>query len=404
MSLLAPETTKKIFLQIINLSREWFVTSPMVLWYMFVCALCWSSCRAFFEPTCDFCANYSENAVIKTSNLPHVDIFYLVIHNKKLEYIYKGHFWVLPAMAMLYSRPLTTQHPNITNNGLRDTRVHIVTDSATILEKARSFRFEAHDIKDYLQMLPSDLPKQIHDGVTSIEYEVTLLRWLIYDLIVTKWNLEAAAKTVLPIQRVIALDLDAMITYNAATFFHNSVDALSSSATSTSPRNQNHHHSEKESGLDSLSNGDDFEYINVALGAVSLFSSQGLNLFAKDVFHWFNDTEEVVNKRCRSFHPHFSDMILLSGFIKSNPLRRSSCLETFPSIPCLVQRMGCVPMHNYKSELINPTGLRAVFKYYGKHLPNWNFNETMQFSLSDIEQFGLHFDADSLPFCVMVLY
>lgn len=362
----------------------------------------------FFNDNCQFCSSGPQPTIARQRNddvHPHVDIFYLVINNPQLEYISKGRFWVLPTMAMVYSRLIPNHKQNgvsfnvtrdsnastIIDNG-RDTRVHIVTDHLPIIQQAQKLGLYAHDIKEYLAQLPKHIVKNVHDGTTSVEYEVTFLRWIVFNRIVQQWNGQwAPSQSLRPIERILVLDLDAMLTYNAASYFHFSIVALTNASlsepTSYSP--------------------DSFDYVNVALGAISLFSVPGLANFSQEVYSFFDDADAVVvNKRCKAFHPNFSDMMFLKWFIARNPSRRSVCYEYDPGYQCLLARLGCVPISNYK-DMLNHPDRKLEFHVRDESVITWTKNHPHLSKLAADHRppdFHLFADWQHAPVCAIVRY
>jgi hypothetical protein len=213
------------------------------------------------------------------------------------------------------------------------------------------------------------------------------------------------------------MDLDAMVTYNAAAFFHHTVASLLKpricSSNSSYSEDKQPEPVNNEEMVEIVEFADEeFEYVNIGLGSMSLFSVFGLQNFAKDVYYWFNGTAEDVHSRCHAFHPHFSDMILLKGFAKSNPALRSSCLEQYPLPKCIAHRMGCVPLPNYASIIAQHPHRHALFKFQNRTITKWSSTENAEVVAAGAAtaikkpmnslEFWLYPSDIDLPFCVMV--
>lgn len=327
----------------------------------------------------------SEQTVVHKTDRPRqiVDIFYLFLASDQ-EYIRKGYFWVLPSVALAYSRTSS-------NGNEQDTRVHIVTDSPLILSQAESLGYHAYDIHPYF-IVHHRLLSLIQNTVTSMEYKVTIFRWTVYNSIVENWNIDHPHS---PITRVLVLDGDVLMTMNAAEFYDSVVGAIALNSTDPASFKQP-------------------EYINMAYGVVGLFTVGGLRNFTSYIDTWYSGTAEEIKHRCALAGGKFwSDMILLESFVSavgSTIAERNNCFEFSryegydqgwrqeTGNQCLLEALGCIPLTMYHSASAHVApGPRIV--YNGTVLNGLRHPNPQQLHMELLE---VHGGEEMLPYCFIV--
>jgi hypothetical protein len=328
-----------------------------------------------------------------------VDIIYMFLRNPKVEYYSKQYFWILPSVAQSFS---TVDNETQTS----DTRIHIVTDSADILLRAKSLGYYGHDVNILNSKVTHAYRKLVHDSVSSLEYEVTILRWKYYRMIMNDWNKEYPNS---PMTRIVTLDGDVLMTMNVPAFFDSVIRSLTDTSTLSSTERQ------------ITANQTRFEFINVALGVVGLFSPVGLSAFDEFIDEWYNGTIEEVLKRNYEVASYgkqnfFSDMILQEKFIASNTIMRNRCFEYFlstkeqgmsyyekwrlqPNHQCLLMTLGCIPMSNYRSLLKLSPFIRFLID--GTNTPRQVLQSASE---KRITEYSLSIQAENekYPYCFMV--
>jgi hypothetical protein len=332
-----------------------------------------------------------------------VDIFYLALAGKA-PYLQYGYFWTVPATALAFAevRNYTVQGKQFTT---LDTRIHILSDDDKILSQARALRFESHDVRG-LRAQWQEIYANIEACVTAMEYAVTFFRWLVIREVIDAWNTNK--KDVLSINRIVVADLDIYFSTNAARFFTQTLSSLleynettptsTSTSTSSTPWIDLVSEFEKER----------FEYVDISLGALSLFSPRGLTIFANQLQAIFSASRESSKKYCSHWFPYFSDMEMLIAFAKENNATRSRCLGQYETLPACFQRsMGCTNMRHYRNELKKHA---ASIYFDGQVVAGWN--RTMQVRHQNWRNDFQHLPGrltiqssnEVLPYCTLVSY
>lgn len=378
------------------------------------------------------CSSYQGNSAPKQHGEESdvVDIFYLIIkrgnaeHKKHedpmshiAEYISRNYFWSLP-----YVNRNLARKRSVGSNFETDTRIHIVSNVPSILRHGNVSGYFVHDFSDFKHRIGS-ITETISRGVSSLEYEVTLYRWIIYDLIAHDWNVATKNHhhNHSTMKRIYSLDLDVLLLENAASFYDRSVAALSRPSrcplkqyndTSLAVKKHTLTYLEEE-GFNRVTLDVGYDYISYGLGAISLMSRLGLRLFAEEVVNWFNTTDpREALARTRAFYPHFSDMILLKWFESAAPERRSSVLESSvrqqvddPFLVKAIQVLGCLPVPFYKSLTSHELPLLFRPDPYSVPLTKWNslrVNHSIPMGLymspHPPQEGGMH---QNLPLCLI---
>lgn len=157
-----------------------------------------------------------------------------------------------------------------------------------------------------------------------------------------RWNQQSVHK---PIERILALDLDVLMTINPAHFFHNVMHAVSASSSPTGGANTK------------------YDYVAITLGAVNLFTNRGLAAYADYIFQfYFNHTDDKIRQVHASYGKFFTDMMMSKEFFVRDTTTRNHCFDYTSNASaqgyknwrlveansCLLQRLGCIPMSNYR--------------------------------------------------------
>ena len=267
---------------------------------------------------------------------PKVDVFYYFLDDvddelqknrrQRYSYIVKRMFWVLP----LIVKRLSGTHPY----GV-DTRVHIVSNSEDVVQRAFLHGYFGHRLQEYKQADKHWLQKikaSLVGTVSPYEYEITIVRWLIFSEILKSWNdshFESEKMT-----RLLFLDGDVMMMINAARFFDTALTVLTE---------QDVH----ESRPAIIRDGDDlgYELISFGEGVCNLFSPHGLHSYANFIRQWFRaDVTEVVKESKALGGIYFSDMELQRLFTNRNATYRLNYLVEMEENSNLANLlMQCIP-------------------------------------------------------------
>lgn len=177
-----------------------------------------------------------------SSSISPVDVFFMASNFQNRAYIRRGLFWLVPLMASLHS-------------SADEVRIHFFVDDDIdkhdLSEAARFYFF--HDIQSYLNDSKAFLDRYRpfhthHAAYLEAEYDsFCFFRWIIFSREVKVWN---SRRDRVPIERVLALDLDVLMTVSPARFFNNVFNAVS------------------------LTDG--LSFVSVALGAVVALTTEGL--------------------------------------------------------------------------------------------------------------------------------
>jgi len=202
----------------------------------------------------------------------------------------KQYYWVLTTVAAMFSKT------NI--NGLEsDIRIHVLSDSPDILEKASSLGFYSYDLVPHIDRNSKFLTR-VSRTVNDTAGELNIFRWNVLSHIVTDWNSQTAES---PISRIIALEGDTLMTVHAAALFDRAVLLCRK-----------------------VANGEITpESISIA-EPMMLFSPLGLSNFAAFIDDWYNSCmrDELRKKSVGTLGRAWSDAILYEHFAASSTLTR----------------------------------------------------------------------------------
>jgi len=230
-------------------------------------------------------------------------------------------FWVLPLIARRMSR---------TSENRSDTRIHVVTNSDDIVQHAGSRGYFPHHVKDYKQLDDHwffKVKASLVGTVSPFEYEITILRWILFSEILKKWNESHGDSD--KMTRLLILDGDVMMMTNAALFFHSALFALTDIDPNETRRDQ-----------DDLG----FELISFGEGVCNLFSPHGLFAYANFIRQWFSKDVDLVVKESKDLGGiYFSDMELQRLFTFRNLTSRVNYLHALGEHPSLTHRLNCMP-------------------------------------------------------------
>ena len=334
---------------------------------------------------------------------PTVDIFYMYSENNKYLYMREGHYWTMASVANKFS-----SHNPLTNRS--DVRIHIAVNSDAMLEQARKFGYHAYDLRVF-SANHEQFKANIHKTVTSLEYELTIFRWKVYNSIVTDWNKQHSPEE--QIKRIICADGDVLMTMSPAKFYHDVMQTFL--LNSTIPHlDHNHkpdhgnahnvtHHHKKDRELD-------YQLINLAYGVMCLFSPRGLASFDGFIDEWYSGPEEDVIARSNAAGggKYWSDMMLLERFMFTEITERNNCFEydryknyyedwkKAPGSQCLLKALQCIPMSNYHAQGIL-WGLHFVINHQRTVLTKHNHIHTV-----NKDTLSIYGAQEKYPYCFMV--
>lgn len=335
-------------------------------------------------------ANFSQHLtdaiVSQNTTLPTVDVFYYFLDDvddelrknrrPRYSYIVKRMFWVLPMIARKLARESVSGF---------DTRIHIVTNSDDIAKRAALHGYHAHDSEFYKRADQKWLPNvkaSLIGTVSPFEYEITILRWIIFAEIMKKWNgkrPEAEKMT-----RLLVLDGDVMMTVNSAYFFQMALNVLTE---------------QPETDASKLATRDDlgYELISFGEGVVNLFSPHGLEEYSSFIRQWFNRDEKVVVADSKSIGGiYFSDMELQRYFTHRNTSTRVNYLA-LENATTLNHFLRCSPSNSVE-------GLHSRHNSHfcvGNEVLDFNWLEKLQGSSSSSTRLdvGIRIGGDAYPQC-----
>eukprot|EP01032_Pedospumella_encystans_P018699 gene18699-21280_t len=132
----------------------------------------------------------SNNApILPTSDLdlPIVDIFFIFADMPKMApFVHSEYFWVLPSVAGMLIK--TNKSTNAADS---EVRIHVISDSVKVIEKASSLGFYSYDLVPHIDKHHRFL-NRVGSTVNSSESELGFFRWKVLNYIVTDWNGHAA--------------------------------------------------------------------------------------------------------------------------------------------------------------------------------------------------------------------
>lgn len=237
-----------------------------------------------------------------------------------------------------------------------EVRIHFFVDDDIdkhdLSEAARYYFF--HDIQSYRNESKAFLdryrPFHTHAAYLEAEYDsFCFFRWIIFSREVKVWN---SRRDRVPIERVLALDLDVLMTVSPARFFNNVFNAVS------------------------LTDG--LRFVSIALGAVVALTTEGLADLSDYIFgFYFNQTDAKIRAVHTSYGIYFTDMMIMKEFAARAPSTRNICFDYATPMSnsslverpgyktwrnaehnqCLLRHLGCIPMSNYR-------GMRNGLRFY----------------------------------------
>eukprot|EP01038_Epipyxis_sp_PR26KG_P008356 gene8356-11303_t len=346
--------------------------------------------RVFYNTCDDACNSGNSNKNKKSQAIYNhlngaVDVFLMVTKSTQQTYIEKGLFWISPLIIKLLSV-----------NQTMITRIHIFTDSPNTFvnpnHTAFTHPFYLHDINKYKTTTDDffEVYKKYHYSVNSLPYEFLCFnRWNIYANTMLDWNKNQhygyfnqsnnhrnRHHRMAPINRILALDLDILMTMDAATFYMNIIHSLS--------------YNKIQNNADDIDNFDDFyELIVVGLGAIHLYSKRGLLAFSNHVINFFNQPVDIIKQTYKNYGPWFSDMMMTKDWVLENNITRNGCFEL--KLRCLWESIDCIPMNTY-NEMIKNNHL--LFFQNDQLIHNWKDMTNGTLSIRGVNE--------KLPYCLIV--
>lgn len=305
-------------------------------------------------------------------------------------YVKEGHYWTMASVAAKYS----SYNPT-TNRS--DVRIHVSVDSDAMLKHAQELGFYAYDLR-VISSKYQPFKSLIHKTVTSLEYELTIFRWKVYNSIVTEWNQKHKPED--QIKRILCADGDVLMTMSPAKFYHDVMHTFLLNSTNPTLHDP-HDKREKELG---------YQLINLAYGVMCLFTPRGLTNFDGFIDQWYSGSEEEILARSNGAGggKYLSDMMLLERFMFTEVTERNNCFEydryvnyyegwrAVPNNQCLLQALQCIPMSNYLS-----LGIRwgLYFAVNGQRTKLTKHNQNLLINKDSLSIYGAK---EKYPYCFMV--
>jgi len=271
--------------------------------------------------------------IVTSSVPPVVDIFFILSDMTKLPFVRMQYYWVLPSVAAML-----TKTNKSTEASDAEVRIHILSESVEILDKASSLGFYGYDLVPHIDKHNRFL-NRVARTVNSTASELGFFRWKVLNHIVTDWNSHAAES---PIRKVMVVNGEVLLTTNPAALYDRAM-TLAQSTTSVS----------------TVKNLIPPQAISIA-DSVMLYSPQGLSAFDAFIYEWFDeDCLQALRRKSVGTHNRpWSDAILFESFANASTpdTLRVKLFDTVTpgaSANAHTQALGCEPLSYYD----NPYGV-----------------------------------------------
>jgi len=248
-----------------------------------------------------FIRNYSRSPIepseilLLQSNTVHcyVDLFTIITKPHEYAYISKGDFWLsLHLMQTLTNKDKNNSTNDSTNCINHHLRLHIFTDTRWIIDYGNDLGYYMYNISSSnrgyraADEIFMGMYRPNHHSINTVEYEyLCFFRWHLFRIVVDNWEDSHA-----PINRIITMDSDAIITTDAFTLYNNLYLSLD------------------------YNSENDFDLIVITPGAFHLWSVHGLRTYSDFIYSWYNASVDTVlanTKKVAGYlygRLHFSDM------------------------------------------------------------------------------------------------
>jgi len=273
--------------------------------------------------------------IVTSSVPPVVDIFFILSDMTKLPFVRMQYYWVLPSVAAML-----TKTNKSTEASDAEVRIHILSESVEILDKASSLGFYGYDLVPHIDKHNRFL-NRVARTVNSTASELGFFRWKVLNHIVTDWNSHAAES---PIRKVMVVNGEVLLTTNPAALYDRAM-TLAQSTTSVS----------------TVKNLIPPQAISIA-DSVMLYSPQGLSAFDAFIYEWFDeDCLQALRRKSVGTHNRpWSDAILFESFANASTpdTLRVKLFDTVTpgaSANAHTQALGCEPLSYYD----NPYGVHV---------------------------------------------
>eukprot|EP01032_Pedospumella_encystans_P024799 gene24799-28030_t len=111
-----------------------------------------------------------------------VDIFFIFAEMPGFAFVHKQYYWVLPSVAAMLVKSTTRR-----NAADSEVRIHILSDTQLVLQKAKSLGYYTYDLLPYVDKHNKFLDR-VSLTVNGTANELTFFRWKVLNRIVTEWN------------------------------------------------------------------------------------------------------------------------------------------------------------------------------------------------------------------------
>ena len=326
---------------------------------------------------------YSSSTPTSDLAFPIVDIFFIFADMPKMApFVHSEYFWVLPSVAGMLIK--TNKSTNAADS---EVRIHVISDSVKVIEKASSLGFYSYDLVPHIDKHHRFL-NRVGSTVNSSESELGFFRWKVLNHIVSDWNGHAAES---PIHRVMLVSSETLLTVNAAALYDRAVTLALKTAGASTLR---------------TALAPDAIYLT---DAVMLYSPRGLNAFDAYIDEWFNSgkRDEVRRKSVGTHNRPWSDVILFEHFANASTpvtlrVKWFDAVTPDASTKQLeqkqIQALGCEPLSYYD----NPYGVHVRVNgqpYQLRNQPKKVIQDLQDPRIHDLSIYG---PEKEYPYCFMV--
>jgi hypothetical protein len=144
-----------------------------------------------------------------------VDIFTIISNPKDYQYIARGDFWVTFHLLVLYA-------PN-------NVRIHIYTDTQKIIDIGMAQGYYMYDLRLMTELDNAfmSMYRPNHHSINTVEYEyLCFYRWHLFRNIIDNWGKMHSGEHYKPIQNIITMDSDVVITMDPTKFYAQVLSSL----------------------------------------------------------------------------------------------------------------------------------------------------------------------------------
>lgn len=293
-----------------------------------------------------------------------------------------------------------------------DTRIHVLTDCPYVMELARNYSYNVYDLRSHQRGALKWLTVSAELLVDRLR---VAYRWKAYRSLVNEYSDMHPA---MPVERILILESNVMITMNTPDFYTALLTAAhSSSSSSSSSSSPGGSDSDRGGGYAQRSRDgemQDFYYESLWIdsGAAIAMSRTGLYSFSNFLDDWFQGSKDLINTALLADvnTPLMDEANLYRLYIQASPTVRTACFDygegdeqltqwhDNPAHQCLLNALQCVPMKDMSVRSL--PGYEPVLFYNGSQLTSANPVSDLP---ADISMDLLSLRSDwKLPYCYIV--